>query len=156
MKKHLKWFTVIFALTAPLSAHALLADCSVAATGISFGPYASPGTTGITNPGGNVAVTCNGLGLLVSYTITLSAGNGTFANRLLKLGSNTITYNVYSNSTYTQIWGDGTSGTSTISDSYILSLGSVVRNYPAYGSIPGGQNKPAGTYSDTLTVTITY
>ncbi len=157
MKKHVKWLIAFFALTLPLCAHTVLADCTVAATGIIFGPYASPNGAGLTNPGGDVSVTCNALiSLLVSYTITLSAGNGTFANRQLKLGTNAVSYNIYSDSGYTKIWGDGSSGTSTVTDGYLLAIGSTTKKYPAYGSIPGGQNKPAGTYSDTLTVTITY
>lgn len=145
----------VFAL--PSSAHALLANCTVAGTGISFPNYVSPGG-GNSSSSGTIGVTCTGLGLLVSYTIKLSTGSsGSFANRSLVFASaNHLTYNMYTNSSRVTIWGDGTSGTSTVTDSYLLSIGNNLRNYTVYGLIPGGQNKPAGTYTDSITITITF
>ncbi|WP_395826979.1 spore coat U domain-containing protein [Collimonas sp.] len=156
MKPGLKWLAASMLLALPLSAQALLADCTVAGTGVAFGSYASPGSTSATGTG-TVTVTCNGLGLLVSYTIQLTAGNGTFPTRLLKSGAtNSLSYNIYTDNARSIVWGDGSAGTSTVTDSYLLSLGNNARNYKAYGLIPGGQNQPAGTYTDTLTITITY
>ncbi|AMO99842.1 spore Coat Protein U domain protein [Collimonas arenae] len=156
MKPGLKWLAAGAMLALPLSAQALLADCTVAGSGVAFGSYASPGSTTATGTG-TVTVTCTGLGLLVSYTIQLSAGNGTFATRLLKSGvTNALNYNMYTDTARTIVWGDGSAGTSTVSDSYLLSIGSNARNYTAYGLIPASQSKPAGTYTDTLTITITY
>ncbi|MFJ2988769.1 spore coat U domain-containing protein [Collimonas sp. NPDC087041] len=156
MKFGLKWLAAGAMLALPLSAQALLADCTVAGSGVAFGSYASPGSTSSTGTG-TVTVTCTGLGLLVSYTIQLNAGNGTFATRLLKSGvTNSLNYNMYTDTARTIVWGDGSASTSTVSDSYLLSIGSNARSYTAYGLIPASQNKPAGTYTDTLTITITY
>lgn len=156
MKHMLKCLLSLGMLALPLSAHALLASCTVAATGITFTAYVSPGGAN-SDSTGNSAVTCTGLGLLVSYTVTLSAGNGTFASRSLVFATtNILSYNMYTDTGRTIVWGDGSAGTSTVSDSYLLSIGSTTRNYTVYGRIPGGQNRRGGTYTDTVTMTVTF
>jgi spore coat protein U-like protein len=70
-------------------------------------------------------------------------------------GSSHLNYNLYLDSAYTQIWGDGTGGTVTKSDNIGGLLGSSI-SYTVYGRLPGGQNVPAGVYSDTVFVTVIY
>lgn len=134
-------------------------SCSVSATPINFGNY-NPVSGAAVTASGNVAVTCSALlvGLNVSYVIALNAGlNGNFTARLMKAGvSSFLPYNIYTTSAMTTVWGDGTGGSSTVSDAYLLSLLSVTRNYPTWGRIPGSQVAPLGNYSDTITVTVTY
>lgn len=133
--------------------------CTTSATAVAFGAYNPLSATTI-NTTGNVAVTCSALiaGLNVSYVIALNAGlNGTFAARSMTSGGATLLqYNLYTSSADSTIWGDGTSGTSTVSDSYLLSLLSVTRNYTVYANLPMSQNVSPGSYSDTITVTVTY
>lgn len=133
-------------------------SCSVSASPVAFGSYNPLAGTAI-NANGNVAVTCSALlaGLNVSYVIALSAGqNGTFSARKMISGSSLMSYNVYTNATQTTIWGDGSSGTGTVSDAYLLSLLSVTRNYTVYGNLPALQNVSPGSYADTITVTVIY
>jgi spore coat protein U-like protein len=72
-------------------------------------------------------------------------------------GTHPLSYNLYLNTAHTQIWGDGTRGTSTISTTL-----TVTRRRPAqarqtvYGMIPSGQDVAAGSYSDTIVVTVSY
>lgn len=141
----------------PLAAHAL-ATCTATATPINFGPYdplvASPRTTTA-----SVTVSCDlllGASLLVAYAISLSQGSGTYANRTMRFGGDSINYNLYRNGTYSSIWGDGSGGTSRILDGYLLGLGGAVTNYPIYARIPALQNVPPGIYTDTILVTVTY
>lgn len=156
MKRRLQWLLPLGLLALPLSAHALLATCTVSATGITFPAYVSPGGSNADSTG-DVAVTCTALVVGIgSYTIALNAGSGTFVNRTLKSGANALTYNIYTDSARSIIWGDGTGTTQTESDSYLILLTPTTRHYTPYGRIPGAQNKPAGTYTDTVTVTITY
>ncbi|MDR3501928.1 MAG: spore coat U domain-containing protein [Legionella sp.] len=133
--------------------------CTTTANTVAFGSYNPVSGTALTATG-NVAVTCSALvaGLNVSYVIALNAGqNGSFSARKMAMGSSLLQYNLYTSSTYTSVWGDGASGTSTVSDSYLLSLLSVTRNYAVYGSMPVSQNVVPGTsYADTITVTVTY
>jgi spore coat protein U-like protein len=70
-------------------------------------------------------------------------------------GANKLSYNLYTDTNHNYVWGDGTGGTSTDSDSYYLSI-LTARNYPVYGLIPSGQNAAAGSYADTIIVTVSY
>ncbi|MGH8854383.1 MAG: Csu type fimbrial protein, partial [Telluria sp.] len=157
MNHCLKWIVAIGVLLLPLRAHALLATCTVAVSGggIAFGTYASPGTAH-SDGSSTVTVTCSGLGVLVSYTIAMGPGNGNYANRKLMSGANFLNYNMYTNIARTVVWGDGSAGTQTVSHSYLIGLGNVTHNYNVFGRIPGNQNQPAGTYTDSVTVTVTY
>ncbi|MDX2463819.1 MAG: spore coat U domain-containing protein [Porticoccus sp.] len=141
-----------------LPAHAV-GDCSVSATGVSFGSYTYT-TPSPADTAGNIEVSCTLIGifsLLVSYDISLSTGNsGSYSPRSLVFGANNLSYNLYTNAARTNIWGDGSASTSSVSDGYLLGLFTVVRNYTVYGRLPAAQNKPAGSYADTIVVTITY
>jgi spore coat protein U-like protein len=64
-----------------------------------------------------------------------------------------LNYNLFVNAGRSTVWGDGAPGTSTVF------LKNVKKNHPAvatiYGRVPPGQNVSVGSYSDSLTVTIT-
>lgn len=163
MKERLRQPVALLALgllsgLAPQSAHAL-AECTVSASPTAFGGY-SPFSAAPLDTAGNVAVSCSLLGvvsLLVSYTISLSAGSsGVHASRTMFSGGSVLGYNLYTNSARTTVWGNGTGGTSTVSDGYVLGLLTTTRNYPVYGRIPAGQNVSAGLYADTITVQVDY
>ncbi len=136
-----------------------IASCSVGASGVAFGSYNvnNPAPTDAT---GNVEVTCSLLGLislLVSYDITFSTGaSGNYGVRTLGSSANTLAYNLYTTAGRTTIWGNGTAGTGIISDGYLLALFTTVRTYTIHGRLPANQNKPAGLYQDTITVTVNY
>jgi len=122
------------------------ANCVLAAVGVVFGNYGTLSNTALDGTG-VVTVTCL---LTDSYTITLSSGNGTLLQREMLSGTNVLNYNLYTDTARTLIWGDGTSGTSIVSGSGTLAT------YSIYGLIPGGQNVPAGIYSDSLVVTLNF
>ncbi|MDY7546689.1 spore coat U domain-containing protein [Glaciimonas sp. CA11.2] len=157
MKNNLKSTISISLLVLPLSANALLSTCTVAATATSFSNYFA--TLATNNDGiGDVAITCTaqvaaGIG---SYTIGLSTGSGTYINRTLISGTNFLNYNLYSDPTRLIVWGDGSAGTQTVTDSYLILLTPTTHHYTVYGRIPPGQSKPASTYTDTVAVTVTY
>jgi spore coat protein U-like protein len=147
-------------LALPVTGHAqsLVASCTVGSSAAAFNVYsplnASPTTTTAT-----VSVSCNApVQLLVAYTISLSPGSsGSVAARTMRNGTWAMSYQLYSNATYTTIWGDGTGGSQTVSDGFLLSVGGpVARNYTAYGKIPALQNVGAGSYLDTINVLVTY
>jgi spore coat protein U-like protein len=153
-------------LLMPLAMHAGLAHalgvavCSVTATGVTFPPYSPTSGASVTGTG-NVGVTCVSAQVgTAAYTIALSSGAGTFANRtMISPGppSYSLGYNLYTDNARTMVWGDGTSGTSTVSDSYSILLLPVTHNFTVYGFIPSSQiSAGVGSYSDSLTVTITF
>jgi spore coat protein U-like protein len=113
-----------------------------------------------TDATGNIQVSCSLIGLislLVSYDILLSpGGSGSYTPREMTSGTNHLQYNLYTNTARTTVWGDGNSGTATVSDGYLLGIGTTMRNYSIYGALPSSQNMPAGTYADTITVTVNY
>ena len=122
------------------------AGCALNAVGLNFGAYDIFDTqdTSITT---HIGVTCD---TDTSFEISLSAGTGTFAGRTLLSGANILSYNLYIDPAHLTIWGDGSPGTATVSGS------GTSRNFTVYGRIPARQNAFVGSYSDTITVTITF
>ncbi len=132
--------------------------CSVDATALAFGTYDTLALTA-TDATGNVSVTCSGLAAIsVSYEVALSDGGATtYAGRRLASGAGALSYQLYSTAARTSVWGNGQEGTVTRGASYSLSvLFNRTDNFPVYGRIPAGQNVAPGTYSDNVTVTVTF
>lgn len=131
--------------------------CTVSASGVAFGSY-NPlaGTSADTN--GTISVTCSGAaGDRAAYAITITAGLGSFSARRMVAGGDSLTYNLYKDSGCTQVWGDGTASTSTVSDSVTLTSSSLTTHYVVYSRIAGGQRTArVHAYSDTLLVTVVY
>lgn len=127
--------------------------CSVSTTSIVFGVYDvfAPAPLGST---GSVTITCD-KNAPVTISMSASAVSGMFVPRQMKLttGADLMAYNIYTDATYAVVLGDGTAGTQTMS-------ASAKKNTPLsltiFGSIPPLQNLSAGTYADTLTVTIVW
>lgn len=74
-------------------------------------------------------------------------------------GANRFSYNLYTDAARLRVWDTGASGAVTVSSAVNLRLrGKSVdpANFTVYGCMPGGQNVPAGSYSDTNTVTVNY
>lgn len=138
------WLAFSAFLALPMLAHA--AACTVTVVNVAFGGYdvfqqQDSETTGSVN------VSCDSS---ASYVISLSAGFGTFAARVMMNGSQELDYNLFTDPQRLTVWGDGTSGTTTVSAT------GTGGSYTVYGMIPALQNVSAGSYSDTITVTVTY
>jgi spore coat protein U-like protein len=94
------------------------------------------------------------------YNIGLDAGTGsgaTLAARKMTNSSNTVTYSLYRDAGHAQVWGT-TVGTDTVAGTGDgLAAG---QNYTVFGLVPAQTTPPASaggtTYSDTITVTVTY
>src|SRR5579863_1032844 len=123
------------------------AVCTVSTSGVAFGVFNPlPGLSADTN--GTIAVTCTGaVSDTAAYTIAITSGMGSFSARKMLAGGGSLTYNLYKDSGCTQVWGDGSSGTSMVSDSVTLTSSSVTTNYVVYSRIAGGQQTAkANTY----------
>lgn len=140
------------AACAPLS----FCSCTVTATSVSFGNYtvvnASP-----TDSTGSIRVGCTLLVALAgSFTVDLSTGSsGTYTQRTLHNGASVLDYNLYTDVARTQILGNGSGGSFRITRNFTALL-SVDQTMTVYGRIRSSQNVPAGSYSDTIIVTVTY
>ena len=140
------------------------ADCTVASSTLAFGNYdvlaAAPtdSTTTITvicvrNPPPGTET--------VSYTLTLSVGGGTYANRTMSNGANTIGYNLYTSPSMTPatIWGDGTGATTVVAASLLPLNGQNrirIASHTIYGRIPARQDVRVGTYTGSVVLTMNY
>jgi spore coat protein U-like protein len=132
--------------------------CTVSATTMAFGTY-DPKSNIASTTTGNVSVTCQAtVSLLVSYSVKLGGGGGgSITARKMSTSGSQLSYQVYKDALLTQIWGDGTSGTSYYTGGYLLAvLVPVTTIYVAYGQISALQNVYAGSYTDTLTILVTY
>ena len=162
MKKLLPIVLAALLLPLPQTASALciVCSCSVAIdSNVAFGTYNPlPGTAA--DAAGHFTVTCDLIvGLLSTYSVALSkGGSGGYSPRKMSSGTNTLNYNLYTDAARTTIWGDGSGGSTIVSDrSLLFLLGHVVRPYDVYGRILANQQATfPGSFSDTITVIVTY
>jgi len=98
-----------------------------------------------------IAVQCTNT---TPYNIGLNAGTGsgaTVATRKLTSGGATINYSLYTDSGRSTVWGN-TVGT----DTQAATGSGAAQSYTVYGRIPTQSTPAPGTYTDTITVTVTY
>ena len=123
----------------------VMASCSISATNMSFASITT-GTTSNTDATSTLTVNCsNG----TPFTIALGNGNNYSGGRRMTNGSTNINYYLYSDSGRSSQWSGATlvSGTGTGGD----------QTFNVYGRVPSGQLVLyAGSYTDTITATITY
>jgi spore coat protein U-like protein len=100
---------------------------------------------------GLMTVTCNTSN--VQFTLSLSRGeSASFSQRYMSNGADRLIYSVYVDSGRTQVWGDGTLGSTLLSQT----TGQKDHAYPIYdyARIPYGQDVSVGAYSDTVVATM--
>ncbi|BAY20616.1 hypothetical protein NIES2100_03580 [Calothrix sp. NIES-2100] len=133
------------------------ANCTISTSALTFGAYdpvsanASSALTGT----GSVTTACTSG---ASATITLGQGSNadtgsTDAAPLRMMsdgGGNNLSYGLYTDAGHSTAWGN-TSGTG------VAHTGTgTAAQITIYGSIAGGQNVPAGSYSDTVLATVSF
>lgn len=152
------------ALQAAAPAALAAADCSIFTSTLNFGNYdvLDPAPTDSTT---NILIICTRNpppnNETVSYTLTLSVGGGSYANRTMANGANTIGYNLYTSPAMTPatIWGNGTGGTSVVAASMQpLTAQNTIRLafHTIYGRIPARQDVRVGTYTGSVVLTMNY
>jgi spore coat protein U-like protein len=131
----------------------VITSCSVGTVNpLAFGSY-DPTSATATNAQSTITINCTPL---TAYNVGLDGGTGAggSANNprvMTGLPSGTLNYSLFSNSTYTTVWGN-TIGVNTVSESSTL----ISVTLTVYGQIAAAQASRAGTYSDTVTITVTY
>ena len=126
--------------------------CTVSAAALNFGAAIPNPINSNVDAQSTVTATCS---TGAPYTIALNAGTGagaTFAARRMTSGGNTLVYSLFSDPGRATIWGDGTAGSNMANGSGSGAAQAIT----VYGRIPSGQTVPTGTYTDTITVTITF
>lgn len=147
----MKWgwgLVVVLALCG--SAQQVEAACTLSARAVAFGTYdvfqASP-----TDSTGTITYRC---GNEFGIRIAISTGtSGTFVNRTLKNGGENLLYNLFYGG-FTQVWGDGSGGTTTYFLYNVPNNKDVVLT--VYGRITAAQDVAIGSYTDTVVVTLEY
>lgn len=88
------------------------------------------------------------------YNIGLNIGTGTGATvavRKMTSGGATINYSLYSDAARSAVWGD------TIGNNTVASTGTgAAQSFTIYGRVPPQGTPAPATYTDTITVTVTY
>lgn len=147
---------------APAAAHAgaasdtfevtatVLATCEVSAQDLAFGNY-DPIASAHLDAATTLSVTCTSG---TPYQIGLSLGDGSGAStatRYMTQGSDTLGYALYQDSARTTVWGE------TLNGNTRAGVGSgAAAVIDVYGRVPMHQSAPAGPYSDTIVVTVTW
>jgi spore coat protein U-like protein len=129
----------------------VLASCTVSAGTLAFGSY-TPTAGSPIDATSTVSVVCtNG----TNYAVALDGGStaGDVAARAMNdTHTHTLAYEIYKDSARATVWGDGTGTTVTQSGT-----GSgTTQSLTAYGRVPASQFSTAGSYSDTVTVSVSY
>jgi len=124
-------------------------SCSVTATPLTF-TYSE---TAAANAQSTVSVTCTTAG--ADFTVALNGGGANnVAARKMTNGTYNLGYQLYTTNAYSTVWGDGT-GTSVTQSSASVTANTAVA-LTVYGQIPAGESAISGTYSDTITASVTY
>lgn len=126
------------------------AQCSIAATTLDFG--SQPGViTANVDSTNTISVTCTNT---TPWTVSLSTGSSAaFDPRTMTgPGGATVDYNIYRDAARTEIWGDGTGGTFTVTGTG----NGGTQPQTGYGRVPPQAAPTPGGYSDSITATVTF
>jgi len=128
----------------------VIANCLVSTTDVVFGQYDPVGT--------NKAAPLDAAG-----SITLACTQGTLARILLNTGQNSaagarrmangaarLGYELYLDAARNSVWNNNFAFTGGAAPS------TAPRSQPVYGRVPAGQDVPAGSYADTVLVTVSF
>ena len=120
----------------------------------SYDPIVANATAAATATGA-LSITCPDT---LAYTVTANLGSNsghasgscatTTCSRAMVSGGNYLSYDIYTTSGLTTVWNstNGIAGTGS----------GVAQTVNVYGYIPPAQVAPAGSYADTVTVTVTF
>lgn len=138
--------------TMPVSVD-VINSCTVAATPMAFGAPTAIGGANIDTTSTITLACTNG----ATYDVALDNGlNSASGQRYMSNGAATptkIPYNVYKDAARSQAWGSTTGTNTAAGTAGVSGLVSLV----AYGRIPASATSVgAGSYTDTVTVTVTF
>ena len=132
----------------------VLKVCLISNGTLSFGNY-DPTASSALNGSTTVTLTCTPGS---SYNIGMGLGNGSGATTALRQmtlggGSATMGYELFQDSGYSVAWG---TTISTNTEAGTTSASSLTNTINVYGQIPANEVAAAGSYADSVTMTVTY
>ena len=120
---------------------------------VAFGSYDVFDSAPVVSTGA-ISFECTDIAPTDSVRIDLDGGSArSFAPRTLRRGAFALAYNLYLDAAHSVIWGDGTGGSGFYGP---VRPAAGTNTVILYGRIPARQPVAAGTYADTVTVTIQY
>jgi spore coat protein U-like protein len=105
---------------------------------------------------GIATIRCTGSGSLGSFTVGIgqSATSSSISGRQMAQtgvgATGRLNYNIYKDGGYSNLWGDGTAGTTPL----IVPAAGLNTQVPVYGKIDPGQDAPVGNYKDTVIMSV--
>ena len=104
-----------------------------------------------TSGAGSIIVTCTP-GTAISIALDYGVNGGSASQRYMSNGNNnTLAYQLYQDANRANVWGNSTQALS------VASFPSTTQTYTVYGRLFATNGFPAvGSYTDTVTVTLTY
>lgn len=133
----------------------VVSACTVSVATLNFGGSIDPlaAATPIDATSTLTVVCTNTTPYAVSLDAGLNAGGAAnFGGRTMKSGAHSLGYQLYTTAARAVVWGDGTGGSAPVSGTGIGSSQSLT----IHGRLPSLSGVVPGTYSDTVTVTISY
>ena len=155
-----------FLLSRFADAATFVMTCAAASSTLTLNPFDPLNPSAVTTPTGSITVSCTSNAnqvVTVDYTLQLNSGTP----RQLKNGSNTLTYDLYTDSGLTIPWS-GTNGTcasgsntnvgNVICGSFAVpknSSANQIKNYYAKVPTSGPTDVPIGTYTQAPPIGVT-
>jgi spore coat protein U-like protein len=131
--------------------------CTISATLIAFGRYdvnAPAPLVALGSVSYNCQESSGGIEVSKRIIIRISAGSsGRYDYRYMFRGNDLLKYNLYLDSNFRKIWGDGTRGTDDFSERVRLT---GIQTIPVYGRVWERQDVGAGSYGDECHATIEF
>jgi len=144
----------------PEPASAAPSKCRIDVKPVNFGVYV-PGSSTDVDVNGEIRVRCGGKakkgkkGGPSSYTLRIDGGQtGNPASRAMRSGAVNLFYNLFSDVTRFVIWGDGSAGTSPVTQ--VIEGRKYDKRHAVYGRVFAGQYPDTGSYADAPLVTIEF
>ena len=149
--KRLLMIAVLF-LLACATKPAAAVSCSTYSNQVVFGTY----TGGLIDVTATITVQCDTAG--TAFQIGLNQGTtpgATITNRMMYGGTggqNTLGYQLFSDASRTKNWGNSSS-TGWVTGT--ITAANTAQNYTVYARMPANENSPTGSYTDTVTISVT-
>jgi spore coat protein U-like protein len=126
--------------------------------GVNFGAY-DPLSGQHNDSAGKLNVSCSNDSFesteIIHFRIELNAGlYESGSTRAMSQGSDLLSYNLFQDSARQIVWGIQAQGQDGLI--YLESALAASQSFDIYGRLFGAQLVAAGTYNDTITVTVTY
>ena len=145
----------VCALLALVPEDASAIRCRISVGPINFGTY-MPLTTSHVDVIGQFEVRCQAQPGTFAVVLGPGVSGDQTSRTLVSPIGESLFYNLYRDAARTQIWGDGTPPTFTVTGERTSGGRPTFYNYPVYGRIFANQAPNAGQYSDGVVATVLF